>query len=322
MKNSRTSLTARTFVVGAALALALSGAAAFGAHRAYALEGPTFAQEQVTCTWAVAGDAAEAAYVSGLRIFGVPPQIVIGGKTFNNPEYASSGKVAQARYEQDATMLVLRKTACDHMAPLTDHVQSDFAANWYQDVDGIDVELWGNHLGDATVITWSKFGCTYGVTYQGLGGGDVSMNEDEVATIVRAVQEANPARQASTQDTQTTPRQDQQNSQQQAPEQQAPQQQEEGQQGNTGGFSREACTANALASVGAGDCATGVSTSDRITGGGTDYYIVEFDLGQTHFRVMVDAFDGSIIDVTESVNGMALNYDEDGNVMNTTPLDE
>lgn len=99
-------------------------------------------------------------------------------------------------------------------------------------------------------------------------------------------------------------------------------QQQDGEQDSSAGFSRDACVANALASVGAGDSATNVSTSDLITGGGTEYYLVEFDLDDTHFRVQVDAFDGTIIDVTESVDGYALNYDDEGNVINTTELDQ
>lgn len=74
------------------------------------------------------------------------------------------------------------------------------------------------------------------------------------------------------------------------------------------------CTANALASVGAGDSAKNVTTSDLIEGGGTFYYLVEFDLDAAHYRVQVDATDGVIIDVTEIVNGKIQQYNEDGTV--------
>ncbi len=74
-------------------------------------------------------------------------------------------------------------------------------------------------------------------------------------------------------------------------------------------FTKDQCIYNAKSSTGAGDSATNVTCSDLITGGGTLYYIVEFDLTGAHFRVMVDAIDGGIIDVTESVNGEVINYE-------------
>ncbi|MBO7673896.1 MAG: hypothetical protein J6S63_02660, partial [Atopobiaceae bacterium] len=79
--------------------------------------------------------------------------------------------------------------------------------------------------------------------------------------------------------------------------------------GMTPNFSKDQCIYNAKSSTGAGDSATNVTSSDLITGGGTLYYIVEFDLTGAHFRVMVDAIDGGIIDVTESVNGEVINYE-------------
>lgn len=74
------------------------------------------------------------------------------------------------------------------------------------------------------------------------------------------------------------------------------------------------CTANALAAVGAGNSAKNVTTSDLIEGGGTFYYLVEFDLDAAHYRVQVDATNGVIIDVMESVDGKVQQYNEDGTV--------
>jgi uncharacterized membrane protein YkoI len=76
----------------------------------------------------------------------------------------------------------------------------------------------------------------------------------------------------------------------------------------TAQFSKDQYTYNALSSVGAGDSAANVSTSDLITGGGTLYYLVEFDLTGAHYRVMVDAINGGIIDVIESVDGEVIDY--------------
>ena len=63
-KNARTSLMARSLVIGAALTIALTGGAAVMTTRyAMAAETPP-AQGQVAVTWAPAGNAADAAKVA------------------------------------------------------------------------------------------------------------------------------------------------------------------------------------------------------------------------------------------------------------------
>lgn len=291
MKNFRTSLSARTFVVGAALALALTGGATLAAKRAYAFEGPTFAQEQVVFNWTVAGDSAEAARASGLRIFGAPTKIVIADNTFVNPTYASAGNVAQATYEHGALAVVLRKTASDHQAPLTDRLQSEFATNWHQDVDGIDVALWGAQQGEATVISWNNAGCAYGVTYQGLGGDEVTMNATEVANIVRAVRDANPAPQASKQ-AQSQPRQQSQQTTQTAP--QATQSQD-------GMISSDAAIRAAVSYV-AGDNNVSNTNAQLVIGGDAPHFVVTFHFDDADYTVEVDAYTGAVWSAVSTFN--------------------
>lgn len=195
----------------------------------------------------------------------------------------------------EAQAVFTHKTWCgEELSPCA--VFSALVHRWTKSYEGLDVTLYGTQKDEATVMTWNDGTADYGVTYQGLGGDELSMNDSECAEVVKAVKEAN------------------------AEKKEEEKQQEQQEQQNTEGFSKGACTANALASVGAGDSATNVTTSERITGGGTDYYLVEFDLDNTHFRVQVDALDGTIIDVTEIVDGVAVNYDENGNVMNTTEV--
>ncbi|MBR3317562.1 MAG: PepSY domain-containing protein [Atopobiaceae bacterium] len=291
MKNFRTSLTARTFVVGAAFALALAGGASLAAKCAYAFEGPTFAQEQVVFNWTVAGDSVEAARASGLRIFGAPTKIVIADNTFVNPTYASAGNVAQATYEHGALAVVLRKTASDHQAPLTDRLQSEFATNWHQDVDGIDVALWGAQQGEATVISWNNAGCAYGVTYQGLGGDEVTMNATEVANIVRAVRDANPAPQASKQ-AQSQPRQQSQQTTQTAP--QATQSQD-------GMISSDAAIRAAVSYV-AGDNNVSNTNAQLVIGGDAPHFVVTFHFDDADYTVEVDAYTGAVWSAVSTFN--------------------
>lgn len=165
-------------------------------------------------------------------------------------------------------------------------------------------------------MTWVDGTASYGVTYQGLGGDELSPTADEANALVKAVKEANSAKKTEEkkEEEKKTEEQKQQNTQQQSTQQE--------EQTSSEGFSKSDCTYNALASVGASGSATNVTTSDRITGGGTDYYIVEFDLSEAHYRVQVDAYDGTVIDVTESVDGVARNYDDEGNIISYTDLDE
>ena len=206
-KNARTSLMARSLVIGAALTIALTGGAAVMTTRyAMAAETPP-AQGQVAVTWAPAGNAADAAKVAGLQTMGAPAEIVLGGNQYHNPSYVTAGSVAQATYEAPATKLVLRKAGSNHQAPMSDRAESEFAHRWSQNVDGINVALWGASEGRATVLTWAANGAEangaeYCVTYQGLGGDEMSMSADEVANVVRAVRDANATQPAQSQQAQ------------------------------------------------------------------------------------------------------------------------
>lgn len=89
-------------------------------------------------------------------------------------------------------------------------------------------------------------------------------------------------------------------------------------------FSKDQCTQIALDAMGAGGQAKGeaanVSTSDLITGGGTIYYKVEFDLGDAHYEVQVDAISGGVIGASEVFGGIENLLDANGNVISSREL--
>lgn len=89
-------------------------------------------------------------------------------------------------------------------------------------------------------------------------------------------------------------------------------------------FSKDQCTQIALDAMGAGGQAKGeaanVSTSDLITGGGTIYYRVEFDLGDAHYEVQVDAISGGVISASEVFGGIENLLDANGNVISSREL--
>lgn len=78
---------------------------------------------------------------------------------------------------------------------------------------------------------------------------------------------------------------------------------DDGDDGMTAQYTRSECEGIALDSVDAGGNARNVTSSGPTTGGGTVYYMVDFDLNNIHYSVEVDAIGGNVINVTETDNG-------------------
>lgn len=84
-------------------------------------------------------------------------------------------------------------------------------------------------------------------------------------------------------------------------------------------YSMDDCIDIAHDFMGAGGQAKGpaldTTTKGPITGGGTIYYVIDFDLGAAHYSIQVDAIDGDVISGTEILDGTQRLLDEDGNVV-------
>lgn len=135
--------------------------------------------------------ADEAAKGAGIEKFGVFEDITLDGKDYRDPKFAYGEGVAQATYESGTNALILRKAEGTHTAPLTDLDKTSFAQTWSKSYEDLDVTCYGAAKGAATVITWADGTQEFGVTYQGQGSEDVSLDSDEVAEIVKAVKQAN-----------------------------------------------------------------------------------------------------------------------------------
>ena len=152
--------------------------------------------------WADATTADAAAKGAGLATFGVPEALAIGDLEFTPPRFAYAGGVAQATYETPATMFVVRKGTSTHKAPLTDRDTASFAQTWNQTIDGLNVTLYGPEQDQATVATWEDGGQSYGLTFQGLGGEEMTMDADTLASLVSDLKASN-ARQTTQSGTQS-----------------------------------------------------------------------------------------------------------------------
>lgn len=184
----------KMLTVAAVLAIALAGCSSAPKESTEPAE-PEVVEEEVadegtTIEWTDATDAAAAAKGAGFDRFGVIDSFKLGDLEFKDPKFSYSGGVAQAVYETPATMFTIRKADGNHNVPVTDRVLGEFAANWTKEIEGIEVNCYGAAKGATTVATWKEGTREFGVTFQGLGGDEMSMDSDELATIVKGVKEA------------------------------------------------------------------------------------------------------------------------------------
>ena len=184
----------KMLTVAAVLAITLAGCASAPKESAEPVAEPEaveeVADEGPKIEWTDATDAAAAAKGAGFDRFGVIDSFKLGDLEFKDPKFSYSGGVAQAVYETPATMFTIRKADGNHNVPVTDRVLGDFQASWTKEIEGIEVNCYGVAKGAATVATWKEGTREFGVTFQGLGGEEMSMDSDELATIVKGIKEA------------------------------------------------------------------------------------------------------------------------------------
>lgn len=186
-----------TVVAALAMALALAGCvtnvttgskstmAASDTSASSSSSSSSSSSAQVKWTDAISGAAA--AEGAGISTFGMPDRTVIADIVFTNPSYSYTTGVAQAKYETGAAELIVRKADGTHTAPLTDRDTAEFKATWSKTYEGFEVTCYGAARGASTYVTWKDGSKEYGVTLQGLGGDELSMDDEDVSDIVRAI---------------------------------------------------------------------------------------------------------------------------------------
>ena len=140
--------------------------------------------------WANATSAEEAAKGAGFERFGVIDKFTLGDLEFANPSFSYAGGVAQAMYETPATAVFIRKAEGYYDTPLSDRALDEFAAHWTKTIGSIEVNCYGPARGAVTVATWTDGFRSYGITFQGLGGEEMSMDTDELEVLVKGISEA------------------------------------------------------------------------------------------------------------------------------------
>ena len=292
-------------------------------------------QTESTIKWTDVANAEEAAKGAGFEKFGVPGDITVNGTKFENPKFAHSGGVAQATYENGATALIIRKANGKHETALSgDRDLTKLANKWTKNYEGLDVTLYGVANGAATAMTWTEGTADYYVELKGLGGEEVSIGSEDCAAVVKAVKEANANQEQKTE--QKTEQTTNNNSNNNANNNNNNNGNTNNGSDNSGSnddgmavtISREGAEGIACDYAGAGGQAKGpalnLTSSELIEGGGTKYYTVDFDLGDVHYNVQVDAIQGNVISASETFNGQQQLLDENAEPVDGTqqPADE
>ena len=142
-------------------------------------------------SWTDAKTAEDAAKGAGLATFGAPASTMIADITFDNPKYGYKTGVAQALYEKGAAQLTVRKSDASHASALSDEDTSKYASNWKKTHEGFEVTCYGPARGAASFVTWADGANNYGASILGLGGEQLTMDEEDVGDIVKAMTAAN-----------------------------------------------------------------------------------------------------------------------------------
>ena len=148
-------------------------------------------QSAAPINWTKVKSAEEAAKGAQIDKFGVMDKITANDTEFKDPAFAYADGVAQALYETGAMAIDVRKADGSHITPLSDRDKAEFAQTWTKSYEDLDVTLYGPATGAATVFSWADGTQQYCVTFQGLGGEEVTMDSDNVAMIVKGMKEAN-----------------------------------------------------------------------------------------------------------------------------------
>lgn len=183
--------------IAAALVLALAGCSAPASTTEEAdtqsevVEQEAEADQGVSIEWTEVKTAEEAAKGAGFDKFGVVKSFKLGDLEFSDPKFAHAGGVAQAMYETPATAVYFRKGVDTYSTPLSDRNLDEFAAHWHKVIEGTDIACYGPAKGAVTVATWTDGVKSYAITFQGLGGDEMTMDTDELASLVKGFNEAN-----------------------------------------------------------------------------------------------------------------------------------
>ena len=137
--------------------------------------------------WKDASSAADACSKAGVDGFDVDGSVSFGDLTYSSPHFQYQKGMVAAIYEAPASQLVIRKGTGVSRAALTEGLGS-YASSWTQNFKGLEITCSGNAKDAATLLEWGFGGDSFSAALLGLGGETMSMDPDDVASLVAGIQ--------------------------------------------------------------------------------------------------------------------------------------
>ena len=131
-------------------------------------------------------DSAEAAAQgAGVGSFELAENLGMADKTLFDPTYRYMDDVAEATLQGGAFDVTVRKSMHQSGQMLSGDY-NNYPEFWTTTIDGIEVSCHGYEAGVATAFEWCD-DANYSVTFRGLGGENMGVDEAEVAAIIQNV---------------------------------------------------------------------------------------------------------------------------------------
>ena len=137
--------------------------------------------------WKDASSASEACKAAGVDNFDVTDSVSFGKLTYSSPHFQYKKGMVAAIYEAPASQVVIRKGSGVSKSALTEGLGS-YAKSWTQNFKGLEITCSGDDKDEATLLEWGIGGDSYAAALLGLGGEVMSMDPDDVSSLVAGIQ--------------------------------------------------------------------------------------------------------------------------------------
>ena len=136
--------------------------------------------------WSDVASAEEAAAGAGVGTFEVADNLGVSDMTLFDPQYRCMEGIAEVDLQGGAFQVTVHKGAGFSGQDLSGDY-TEYPLEWTQDCDGVEVSCRGYEEGMAAAFDWTVGDASYSVMLEGLGGEEMAVDAEDVATIVASV---------------------------------------------------------------------------------------------------------------------------------------
>lgn len=138
--------------------------------------------------WTEAASTDEAGEKAGVGLFLCDPQGTSLGKVIDSDYHYMEG-VAEAHYGLGAVSVTVHKGLPTVEYGDVSFDYTEYANNWTWNIDGTEIQCWGNREGEATKSIWTKGDYAYSITAFGEGGDtDYGLSQEDFTAIFNDLQ--------------------------------------------------------------------------------------------------------------------------------------